>query len=81
MNEDKVHITDINIKDEDKKADIIFDKMQALLKGAYRLAKVTINTKDINNVIKNYNREIAIFLIAKNVRKYENILVMIILME
>lgn len=64
----------IDIKEENKKADIILDNMLSILSCAHRLAKVTINTKDINNTIKNYNRETAIFLIAQNVLKYANIL-------
>lgn len=64
----------IDIEKENKKTKIIFDIMNDLLDKAHRLAKIYINTKDVNETIKEYNREKAIQLIVKNINKHEKLL-------
>ena len=45
-----------------------------LLKNAHRIAKVQTSSKDITEVIQNYDREKAVILIAQYINKYKNIL-------
>ena len=64
--------TDIN--KENKKTDDIYNISNEILKNAHRIAKVQTSSKDITEVIQNYDREKAIILIAQYINKYKNIL-------
>lgn len=64
----------IDINKENKKTDDIFNIANEILKNAHRIAKVQTSSKDITEVIQNYDREKAIILIAQYINKYKNIL-------
>lgn len=64
--------TDIN--KENKKTDDIYNISNEILKNAHRIAKVQTSSKDITEVIQNYDREKSIILIAQYINKYKNIL-------
>ena len=64
----------IDIKKENKKTDDIYNISNEILKNAHRIAKVQTSSKDITEVIQNYDREKAIILIAQYINKYKNIL-------
>lgn len=74
MDEKEENASVFDVAEENKKADLIFENMYHLLKNAHRLVKVIIKSKAVNDVIKNYNREKAIYLIAQNIVKYEKVL-------
>lgn len=57
-----------------KKTDDIYNIATEILKNAHRIAKVQTSSKDITEVIQNYDREKAIILIAQYINKYKNIL-------
>ena len=57
-----------------KKTDDIYNIANEILKNAHRIAKVQTSSKDITEVIQNYDREKAIILIAQYINKYKNIL-------
>ena len=63
-----------NIEKENKKTGTTFNIMYDLLDKAHRLVRVSINAKDVNETIKEYDREKAIQLIGKNINKHENLL-------
>lgn len=63
-----------NIEKENKKTGTTFNIMYDLLDKAHRLVRVSINAKDVNETIKEYDREKAIQLIVKNINKHENLL-------
>lgn len=63
-----------NIEKENKKTGTTFNIMYDLLDKAHRLVWVSINAKDVNETIKEYDREKAIQLIVKNINKHENLL-------
>lgn len=63
---------DINL--ENKKTDDIYTAIYEILKNARRIAKVQIAAKEVTDMIKNYEREKAIVLIAQYINKYKNIL-------
>ena len=48
-----------------KKTDDIYNIANEILKNAHRIAKVQTSSKDITEVIQNYDREKAIILIAQ----------------
>lgn len=64
----------IDINKENKKTDDIYNISNEILKNAHRIAKVQTSSKDITEVIQNYDREKAIILIAQYINKYKNIL-------
>lgn len=64
----------IDINKENKKTDDIYNIATEILKNAHRIAKVQTSSKDITEVIQNYDREKAIILIAQYINKYKNIL-------
>ena len=64
----------IDIYKENKKTDDIYNISNEILKNAHRIAKVQTSSKDITEVIQNYDREKAIILIAQYINKYKNIL-------
>lgn len=64
----------IDINKENKKTDDIYNIANEILKNAHRIAKVQTSSKDITEVIQNYDREKAIILIAQYINKYKNIL-------
>jgi len=64
----------IDINKENKKTDDIYNIANKILKNAHRIAKVQTSSKDIKEVIQNYDREKAIILIAQYINKYKNIL-------
>lgn len=64
----------IDINKENKKTDNIYNIADEILKNAHRIAKVQTSSKDITEVIQNYDREKAIILIAQYINKYKNIL-------
>ena len=71
----------IDINKENKKTDDIYNIATEILKNAHRIAKVQTSSKDITEVIQNYDREKAIILIAHLIwkvfisnNKYKNIL-------
>ena len=59
---------------ENKKTDNIYNIADEILKKAHRIAKVQTSSKDISEIIQNYDREKAIILIAQYINKYKNIL-------
>ena len=63
-----------NIEKENKKTGTTFNIMYDLLDKAHRLVRVSINAKDVNETIKEYDREKAIQLIVKKINKHENLL-------
>ena len=63
-----------NIEKENKKTGTTFNIMYDLLDKAHRLVRLSINAKDVNETIKEYDREKAIQLIVKNINKHENLL-------
>ena len=64
----------IDINKENKKTDDNYNISNEILKNAHRIAKVQTSSKDITEVIQNYDREKAIILIAQYINKYKNIL-------
>ena len=64
----------IDINKENKKTDNIYNIADEILKKAHRIAKVQTSSKDISEIIQNYDREKAIILIAQYINKYKNIL-------
>ena len=64
----------IDINKENKKTDDIYNIATEILKNDHRIAKVQTSSKDITEVIQNYDREKAIILIAQYINKYKNIL-------
>lgn len=64
----------IDINKENKKTDDIYNIVNEILKNAHRIAKVQTYSKDITEVIQNYDREKAIILIARYINTYKNIL-------
>ena len=64
----------IDINKENKKTDDIYNISNEILKNAHRIAKVQTSSKDITEVIQNYDREKAIIVIAQYINKYKNIL-------
>ena len=64
----------IDINKENKKTDDIYNISNEILKNAHRIAKVQTSSKDITEVIQNYDREKAIILIAQYINKCKNIL-------
>ena len=62
----------IDINKENKKTDDIYNISNEILKNAHRIAKVQTSSKDITEVIQNYDREKAIILIAQHINKYKN---------
>lgn len=74
MNGNAINTSISDNEDENNKNDIIFENMCHLLKNAHRLVKVSANSKDVEYVIRNYNRQDAVSLIEQNIVKYKNIL-------
>ena len=64
----------IEINKENKKTDNIYNIADEILKKAHLTAKVLTSSKDISEVIQNYDREKAMSLIARYINKYKNIL-------
>ena len=64
----------IDINKENTKTDDIYNISNEILKNAHRIAKLQTSSKDITEVIQNYDREKAIILIAQYINKYKNIL-------
>lgn len=64
--------TTADIKENNKESDDIFNIICSALHKAHLIAKAATAAKDINDTIKNYNREKAISLIAANINKYKN---------
>ena len=64
--------TTTDIKENNKESDDIFNIICRALHKAHLITKATIAAKDINDTIKNYNREKAIYLIAININKYKS---------
>lgn len=62
----------IEINKENKKTDDIYNIANEIFKNAH--PKVQTSSKDITEVIQNYDREKAIILIAQYINKYKNIL-------
>lgn len=63
-----------DIKKENERVIIIFNNTMKLLKDAHRLAKPALASKEVREVLKNYDREKAIFLIVTNIQKYRKTL-------
>lgn len=74
MTDNANHPLQTNIEKENKKTGTTFNIMYDLLDKAHRLVRVSINAKDVNETIKEYDREKAIQLIVKNINKHENLL-------
>jgi len=64
----------IDINEENKKTDDIYNTIYGILKNAHRVTKALTASKDVTDTIKNYEREKAIVLIAQYINKYKNIL-------